>query len=221
MTDLFHEFLRLFQDLPGFLGEIVSNHGVWVYALLFAIVFVETGIVIMPFLPGDSLLFAVGALSAELPGLRLDLAMILLWSAAILGDNLNWFIGRKVGPRAFSGTIPILNAGHLVKTQKFFEKHGARAVILARFVPIVRTCAPFVAGVGSMRWRTFFLSSVVGTTCWVGLFCLAGRLFGNVPIVRKNFTIVIGAIIVVSLLPLVIEWWRVRSSKQTPEIDGR
>ncbi len=204
------EFLRLFNDLPGLLREVVDTHGGAVYGLLFGIVFVETGVVVMPFLPGDSLLFAVGALSAEGVGLRLEVAAPLLWAAAILGDNLNWAIGRRIGPAAFSGRFRLLNPRHLEKTRVFFERHGSRAVVLARFVPIVRTCAPFVAGVGAMCWRRFFAASVIGTTLWVGFFCVAGRVFGNLPVVRKNFTIVIFAIIFLSVLPILIEWWRAR-----------
>jgi len=207
-TGAFHEFLRLFNDLPGLLGEVIRDHGPAIYALLFGIVFVETGIVIMPFLPGDSLLFVVGALSAEGVGLRLELAAPLLWLAAVLGDNLNWFIGRRIGPAAFTGRLPLLNQRHLEKTRAFFERHGSKAIILARFVPIVRTCAPFVAGVGQMRWSRFFLASALGTTAWVGSFTLLGRLFGGLPAVRRNFTLVIVAIIVLSVLPIVIEWWR-------------
>lgn len=207
---LLHEFLRLFNDLPGLLHDVIAQHGPLVYGLLFGIVFVETGVVIMPLLPGDSLLFAVGALSAEEAGLRLEIAAPLLWLAAVLGDNLNWCIGRRIGPVAFSGKVPLLNQRHLEKTHQFFEKHGRRAVILARFVPIVRTCAPFVAGVGAMRWRAFAGASVLGTTLWVGSFCLLGRIFGGLPAVRQNFTLVIAAIIALSLLPIVIEWWRSR-----------
>ncbi len=210
-----NEFLRLFNDLPGLLREVMAQHGNAIYGLLFGIVFVETGIVIMPFLPGDSLLFAVGALSAEEIGLRLEVAAPLLWAAAILGDSLNWAIGRRIGPAAFSGRLRLLNPRHLEKTRAFFDRHGSRAVVLARFVPIVRTCAPFVAGVGAMRWRRFIVASVIGTTLWVGFFCLVGRVFGNLPVVRRNFTVVILAIIVLSVLPIAIEWWRSRRLTST------
>lgn len=208
MESLIHEFPRLFSDLPGLLSEIVASHGAWVYGALFAIVFVETGIVIMPFLPGDSLLFAVGALCAGESGLRLEIAAQTLWVAAVVGDNLNWWIGRCVGPRAFSGRIKFLNPRHLEKTRDFFVRYGRLAVILARFVPIVRTCAPFVAGVGAMHWPRFVLASVAGTTLWVGLIVGAGYAFGDIPAVRRNFSLVVLGIVIVSVLPIVIGWWR-------------
>ncbi len=218
MDGLLHEFLRLFSDLPALLNEIVARHGAWLYAGLFAIVFVETGIVIMPFLPGDSLLFAVGALSAGDSAIRLEIAAPLLWIAAVLGDSMNWWIGRRVGPRAFSGRVALLNPRHLETTRKFFARHGGRAVILARFVPIVRTCAPFVAGVGEMPWRKFVVASMLGTTLWVGIFTAVGFAFGDLPAVRRNFSLVIAAIVLVSVLPIAIGWWRARRASRVDRI---
>jgi membrane-associated protein len=205
------EFPRLFTQLDGFLLDLAKAVGGWTYAVLFAIVFCETGLVVTPFLPGDSLLFAAGALCAvpEL-GLRVDGMAVLLFIAAVLGDAVNYHIGRWIGPPAFTGRFRFLNPAHLQKTREFFERHGGKAVVLARFVPIVRTFAPFVAGVGTMSYRRFFLYNVVGALVWVGLFLAAGYLFGNLPFVKRNFSKVILAIIVVSVLPIVWEWWKHR-----------
>jgi membrane-associated protein len=205
------EFPRLFTQLDGFLLDLAKAVGGWTYAVLFAIVFCETGLVVTPFLPGDSLLFAAGALCAvpEL-GLRVDGMAALLFIAAVLGDAVNYHVGRWIGPPAFSGRFRFLNPAHLRKTREFFERHGGKAVVLARFVPIVRTFAPFVAGVGTMSYRRFLLYNVVGALVWVGLFLAAGHLFGNLPFVKRNFSKVILAIIVVSVLPIAWEWWKHR-----------
>lgn len=205
------EFPRLFTQLDGFLLDLARAVGGWTYAVLFVIVFCETGLVVTPFLPGDSLLFAAGALCAvpEL-GLRLDGMAMLLFVAAVLGDALNYHVGRWIGPPAFTGRFRLLNPVHLQKTRAFFERHGGKAVVLARFVPIVRTFAPFVAGVGAMSYRRFLLFNVAGALLWVGLFLTAGCLFGNLPWVKSNFSKVILAIILASLLPIAIEWWKHR-----------
>ena len=202
---------RLFTQLDGFLLDLAKAVGGWTYAVLFAIVFCETGLVVTPFLPGDSLLFAAGALCAvpEL-GLRVDGMALLLFIAAVLGDAVNYHVGRWIGPPAFSGRLRFLNPAHLEKTRLFFERHGGKAVVLARFVPIVRTFAPFVAGVGTMSYRRFLAYNVFGALVWVGLFLAAGYLFGNLPFVKRNFSKVILAIIVVSVLPIVWEWWKHR-----------
>jgi membrane-associated protein len=205
------EFPRLFTQLDGFLLDLAKAVGGWTYAVLFAIVFCETGLVVTPFLPGDSLLFAAGALCAVPDlGLRVEGMAALLFVAAVLGDALNYHVGRWIGPPAFSGRFRFLNPAHLQKTREFFERHGGKAVVLARFVPIVRTFAPFVAGVGTMSYRRFFLYNVAGAVVWVGLFLAAGYLFGNLPFVKRNFSKVILAIIVVSVLPIVWEWWKHR-----------
>lgn len=204
MAELWHEFLRLFTELDVALAEIIARHGAWTYAILFAIVFAETGLVVTPFLPGDSLLFAAGALAAQ-GGLSVPLMMVLLFVAAVLGDALNYHIGKAIGPPAFSGKYRFLRKAHLEKTQRFFEKHGGKAIIYARFVPIVRTFAPFVAGVGTMSYGRFLAFNVIGAILWVVGFVGAGALFGNIPIVKNNFSKVILLIIVVSVLPIAWE----------------
>jgi len=216
MAELWHEFLRLFTELDVALAEIIARHGVWTYAILFAIVFAETGLVVTPFLPGDSLLFAAGALAAQ-GGLSIPLMMVLLFVAAVLGDALNYHIGKAIGPPAFSGRYRFLKKCHLEKTQRFFEKHGGKAIIYARFVPIVRTFAPFVAGVGTMNYGRFLAFNVIGAFIWVVGFVGAGALFGNIPIVKNNFSKVILLIIIVSVLPIAWEayaaWREARREK--------
>jgi membrane-associated protein len=180
--------------------------------LLFAIVFCETGLVVTPFLPGDSLLFAVGALAAtEGSPIEVVSVALLLIAAAVLGDAVNYSIGKFVGPKVFTRESSwLLNRKHLDRTQHFYEKHGGKTIIIARFVPIVRTFAPFVAGIGRMRYRRFGLFNVTGGVAWVLLFVGAGNLFGNLPAVQRNFHYVIVAIILLSVLPIVFEWWRAR-----------
>lgn len=191
------------------LAELLRDYGTWFYWILFAIVFVETGIVVMPFLPGDSLLFAAGALAVQ-SGLSVPLMIVLLFIAAVLGDTVNYHIGKYLGPPAFSGRYRFLKKAHLEKTQKFFEKHGGKAIIYARFVPIVRTFAPFVAGVGTMHYGRFLAFNVIGAFVWVVGFVGAGALFGNLPFIKDNFSKVILLIIFVSVLPIFIEWWKAR-----------
>ncbi|MDZ4863475.1 MAG: DedA family protein [Gemmatimonadota bacterium] len=207
--ELLKDFIDLFLHLDRHLSEIIAQYGTWTYAILFLIVFCETGLIVTPFLPGDSLLFAAGTF-AGLGDLDPWLLFGLLSSAAILGDTLNYWVGRWVGPRAFSGKVPFLNPHHLEKTQAFYVRHGGKTIILARFVPIVRTFAPFVAGVGRMEYSRFLAYNVGGGLLWVGLFVFAGFLFGNLPAVRENFTLVILAIIGLSVLPIVIEWLKAR-----------
>jgi len=205
------EFPRLFTQLDGFLLDLVHSVGAWTYAVVFGIIFCETGLVVTPFLPGDSLLFAAGAVCAvENSPVQVGVMAPLLFVAALLGDNLNYRIGRFIGPRAFSGRLPLLDPQHLEKTRRFFERHGGKAVVLARFAPILRTFAPFVAGVGAMRYRSFLAYSVLGATLWVGVFLTAGWAFGNLPWVKANFSKVVVAIVLLSLLPIAIEWWKHR-----------
>lgn len=216
MDGMVSEFLRLFTDLDALLTEIVSAHGVWIYALLFVIVFCETGLVVTPFLPGDSLLFAVGALCAR-PSedgtlLSLPVAMATIFIAGVLGDTVNYHAGRWIGPAAFSGKYRWLRQDYLRKAHEFFERHGGKSIVLARFVPIVRTFAPFVAGVGTMRYGRFLAYNLAGAGLWVGLICGAGYLFGELPVVKRNLSLVVGGIVAVSLLPLAIAWWRARSA---------
>lgn len=196
--------------LDQHLTELVADYHIWVYAILFAIIFCETGLVVTPFLPGDSLLFALGALAAVDQTGTLDPTWLwlLLMAAAILGNETNFRIGRLVGPRAFSGTIPWLKQAYLIKTQSFYEKHGGKTIVLSRFVPIIRTFAPFVAGVGEMQRRRFAIYNVTGAFAWVTLFIWGGYLFGNVPIIKDNFGIVTIAIIVLSLVPVAIGFLR-------------
>jgi membrane-associated protein len=185
----------------------IQNYGVWIYVLLFAIIFYETGLVVTPFLPGDSLLFAVGALTARPEmGLNIELITPLLLVAAIVGDSVNYSIGKWFGPRVFQfESNRFFNRDHLIKAHAFYEKYGGRAIILARFVPIVRTFAPFVAGVGTMNYTKFIIYNVTGAILWVGLFIGAGYLFGNMPFVQKNMKVVILGIIIVSVLPIAWE----------------
>lgn len=217
MLDLWHEFLRLFTELDVALGEIIAKHGAWTYAILFAIVFAETGLVITPFLPGDSLLFAAGALSAQ-GGLDIPLMMVILFTAAVLGDALNYHIGKAIGPPAFSGKFKLLKKSHLEKTQAFFDKHGGKAIIYARFVPIIRTFAPFVAGVGTMSYPRFLSYNIIGALLWIVGFVGAGALFGNIPLIKNNFSKVILVIIFVSVLPIAFEWYKVwRAGRNTQQ----
>jgi membrane-associated protein len=200
----------LFLHLDVHLAEFVARYGVWVYGLLFAIIFAETGLVVTPFLPGDSLLFAVGTFAA-LGALDLWLAMALLIMAAVLGDSLNYAIGARVGPRVFRQEgVRFLNRRHLERTHAFYERYGAKTIVIARFVPIVRTFAPFVAGIGQMRYARFLFYNVAGGVGWILILVLGGYLFGNIPAVRRNFSLVILAIIVLSILPAVIEVGRQR-----------
>jgi membrane-associated protein len=198
--------IDLFLHLDKHLGEIIQQYGGWTYAILTLVVFCETGLVVTPFLPGDSLLFAAGALAA-LPDspLQVGVLFLLLTLAAVLGDTVNYWIGHRIGPRAFEGRIRFLKKSHLDKTHEFYEKYGAKTIIIARFVPIVRTFAPFVAGVGSMSYGRFFTYNVVGGVLWVTICLFAGFFFGNLPFVKANFSVVILAIIAISLLPAIVE----------------
>lgn len=206
-------FIDLFLHFDKHLAEFVRDYGVWVYGLLFAIVFAETGLVVTPFLPGDSLLFAAGALAAQ-GAFNIWLLVPLLIAAAVIGDAVNYAVGKAVGPRVFTSVDRssflhrALNRDHLNQAHAFFEKYGGKAIILGRFVPIVRTFVPFVAGAGTMTYSTFALYNVTGGIIWVAICTLAGYAFGNVPIVRDNFTFVALGIVAVSLLPIAIEFVR-------------
>lgn len=202
-------FADLLLHLDDHLAEIIGQYGTWTYLILFLIVFAETGLVVTPFLPGDSLLFAAGTF-AGMGALDPWLLFFLLAVAGIAGDTVNYWVGRWVGPRAFSGTVRWLRKDYLDRTEEFYEKHGGKTIVLARFIPIVRTFAPFVAGVGQMHYGRFLGYNVGGGVLWVGLFVLAGYLFGNIPVVRDNFTAVIMAIIGISVLPVLVEGLRAR-----------
>ena len=211
--DFVRSVMDLFLHLDQHLHRIVSDYGIWTHLILFAIVFAETGLVVTPFLPGDSLLFAAGALAA-LGSLDLWLLVVLLVGAAILGDTVNYWVGAWIGPRAFSGNVRLLRKDYLERTHAFYDKHGGKTIILARFVPIIRTFAPFVAGVGAMSYPKFLTYNVVGAVLWVGLFVPLGYFFGNMPTVKENFSLVILAIIAISLLPIAVE--AVRANRSRP-----
>jgi membrane-associated protein len=202
--DWVKQFVDLFLHLDTHLGQVISQYGTWTYLILFLIVFCETGLVVTPILPGDSLLFAAGTFAA-LGDLDVRVMILLLVVAAILGDTVNYWIGAAIGPRAFQGNIRFLKKEHLDRTHAFYEKHGGKTIILARFVPIIRTFAPFVAGVGAMSYGRFLTYNVVGAVLWVVLLVLAGFYFGNIPVVRENFTIVILAIVAISVMPIAVE----------------
>jgi membrane-associated protein len=211
--------IDFFIHFDAHLAEFVAEYGAWVYGLLFAIVFAETGLVVAPFLPGDSLLFAAGTLAAT-GQLDIRVVSVLLVAAAIIGDAVNYAVGRYGGPRVFraddsSGTLHrLLNRHHLDRAHEFFERHGGKAVVLARFVPIVRTFVPFVAGAGAMRYSAFALYNVAGALLWVTVCVGAGYAFGNVPIVKENFTLVALGIVAVSLIPVLVEWLKHRKKGQ-------
>ena len=207
--DLLRTILDYFLHLDQHLSQVISQYGGWTHLILFAIVFCETGLVITPFLPGDSLLFAAGTFAA-LGALDIRLIVVLLTAAAILGDTLNYWVGAYIGPRAFRGDVKFLRREYLERTHAFYEKHGGKTIILARFIPIIRTFAPFVAGVGAMSYPKFLTYNVVGAALWVGLFVLGGYFFGNIQTVRENFTLVILAIIALSVLPMLVEAFRAR-----------
>ena len=208
--------IDLFLHFDRHLAEFVVSYGGWVYGLLFLIIFAETGLVVTPFLPGDSLLFATGALAAT-GALNPGLVTVLLIAAAILGDAVNYSVGRYIGPRVFSahdrssGLHRLLNHEHLDRAHAFFEKYGGKAVVLARFVPIVRTFVPFVAGAASMSYPSFAFYNVTGGVAWVAICVGAGYAFGNVPVVKNNFSLVALGIVAVSVMPIVIEYLRSRN----------
>lgn len=214
MLELIEKLIDFVLHIDQHLVEIVSEYKTWTYLILFLIVFAETGFVVTPFLPGDSLLFAAGAIIAKPEsGLNIIVACLLLITAAILGDLVNYHIGKYVGPKAFSGKYKLLKKEYLEKTQRFYEKHGGKTIIYARFVPIIRTFAPFVAGVGTMSYLKFATYNVVGAIAWVVSFLFLGFFFGGLPIIKDNFTYVIFGIIIVSMLPPLFEVVRERRRK--------
>lgn len=218
LIQLVEQSIHVILHLDLYLNSWITSLGPWIYVLLFAIIFAETGLVIAPFLPGDSLLFALGALAAvENAYLDLNLMMVTLIVAAILGDAVNYSIGKYIGPKIFSkDTGRLLNKKHLRTAHGFYERHGGKAIIIARFAPILRTFAPFVAGIARMSYPRFLSYNIVGGIVWVAIFLVAGFYFGNLPQVKSNFHIVIVAIIVLSLLPAVYEYlkaWRAKGSE--------
>jgi membrane-associated protein len=205
MTDLFKTFIDFLLHIDIYLQQWVTDYRTWTYFILFLIIFCETGLVVTPFLPGDSLLFAAGTVAA-MPNQPLNVVyiIVLLICAAFTGDNTNYFIGRFLGLKVYEKDYRLIKKKYLIKTHNFYEKHGGKTLIIARFMPIIRTFAPFVAGVGTMKYPRFFSFSILGNILWVTLFSLAGYFFGNIPLVRKNFTLAIFAIIFLSLLPMII-----------------
>jgi membrane-associated protein len=221
------EFLQQLIDfilhIDRHLVDLCAMYGMWIYAILFLIVFCETGLVVTPFLPGDSLLFAIGSLAA-IGAMHVEYAIPLLISAALTGDNTNYWIGRKIGPKVFSQEKSrFFNKEHLERTHQFYDRHGRITVILARFLPIIRTFAPFVAGIGRMAYRTFLLFSIIGALLWVNLFVLIGFFFGNMPFVKQNFSIVVIALFLIPGIPALIEFVRLflerRNKSKNPQTE--
>jgi membrane-associated protein len=210
-------FFDLFMNLDEQIGGIIEKYGALTYLLLFLIVFLETGVVVTPFLPGDSLLFVVGTFASQ-GVLDIWISIIILCVAAILGDTVNYQIGSFLGAKVFTGNSRFLNMDNLKKTQQFYKKHGKNTIILARFVPIIRTYAPFVAGVGSMNYRQFLTYNVIGAVLWVVLLSFGGYFFGNLPIVKENFSLVILMIIFISALPAVISYFKTQSETTNDEV---
>ncbi|MCQ8181819.1 DedA family protein [Methylomonas sp. SURF-1] len=205
--DWLHYLLDVLLHIDKHLAELIGEYGVVTYAILFAVIFVETGFVVMPFLPGDSLLFAAGAFVA-VDALNLPTLLAVMSVAAVLGDTVNYWVGRSVGKRAYS--LSWVNRQHLERAQTFYETYGAKTIVLARFVPIVRTFAPFVAGIGQMPYGYFFLYNVAGGLAWVLICVFAGFFFGNIPVIKQNFELAILAIVLMSITPIAIELWKAR-----------
>lgn len=212
--------IDIFLHLDRHLNEIIVAYGVWTYAILFLIIFAETGLVVTPFLPGDSLLFAAGAFAAR-GSLDPWWMSLLLVAAAIIGDSTNYAIGNYLGPRAFQNpNSRILKKEYLDRTHRFYDRYGGRTIIIARFVPIVRTFAPFVAGVGTMSYSRFMSFNVIGAVVWVLIFIWGGYWFGNIPVVQRNFSLVVLVIIVLSVVPIVYEWFKHRLEAKKNALHG-
>lgn len=205
--ELLAQLIDIVLHLDQHLTLLIGQYGVWVYAILFTIIFCETGLVVTPFLPGDSLLFVVGALAAT-GALDVQAVILLLMAAAFLGDNTNYWIGRFIGPRVFTQESRWLNRRYLDKTEVFYEKHGGKTVLFARFLPIIRTFAPFVAGIGHMTYKRFVLFSILGAIAWINSLVFLGYFFGNIPIIKNNLTLSILGIVVLSLMPGVVHFVR-------------
>lgn len=216
----FTTIIDWFLHLDVHLEELVRRFDSVAYAILFVVVFCETGLVVTPLLPGDSLLFAAGALAAK-GWFNPHLLFLLLTAAAIVGDTVNYWIGAYIGPRAFTGKVRFLKKEYLDRTRHFYERHGGKTIILARFIPIIRTFAPFVAGIGAMNYARFIVYNVVGGIAWVAIFVYGGFFFGNLPWVEKNFSLIILAIIVVSVIPMVVEYVRARLEWSRPTSEMR
>jgi membrane-associated protein len=212
--DIINSLLEMFLHLDVYLGQIIQQYGALTYFILFAVIFAETGFVITPFLPGDSLIFAAGTFAAR-GWLNPVILFFVLSAAAILGDTVNYWIGHAIGSRAYTGEVKFIKKEYMDKTHSFFEKYGGKTIVLARFVPIVRTFAPFVAGVGEMTYRYFITYNVIGGVLWVSIFLGLGYFFGNIPFVQKNFELVIIAIILISVLPAIYEIVKAKLEKKS------
>lgn len=206
------KLIYIFIHLDEYLGEVIRNYGAWTNMLLFVIIFMETGLVVTPFLPGDSLIFAAGTF-AGMGSLNVWAVWVLLCLAAIIGDTANYWIGHYIGPRAFSGQIRFLKKEYLDRTHAFYEKHGGKTIILARFIPIIRTFAPFVAGIGAMTYGHFIAYNVIGGITWVTLFLFGGYFFGGLQFVQDNFSFVVIAIILISVMPAFVEFIKERTRR--------
>jgi membrane-associated protein len=219
--DLIAYIIDLFLHLDEHLSVVIAQYGTGTYLLLFLIIFMETGFVVTPFLPGDSLLFAAGTFASPALGSPLNIVVLylLLCTAAVLGDTVNYWIGHFIGPRAFSMNNRFLKKEYLERTEAFYEKHGGKTIVLARFIPIIRTFAPFVAGVGKMSYWHFISYNVIGGVAWVTLFCLGGYFFGNLPIVKDNFSIVVVTIIMISVIPMAFEVVKGRMKRPSQELN--
>ncbi|MDR2223214.1 MAG: DedA family protein [Flavobacteriaceae bacterium] len=216
------ELIDFIFHIDKYLHVFIAEYGVWLYAILFLVIFVETGLVVMPFLPGDSLLFATGMLVAQSDELNIVVTVVLLLIAAISGDSLNYYLGKRVGMRLTNFKLfgkQVIKPEHIEKTHAFYEKYGERTIVIARFVPIVRTLAPFVAGIGKMKYMTFMTYNVIGGVIWVVVLTLAGYFLGNIPFVKDNFSKIVLLIIFVSVLPIVFEFVKAKmQARKTKEI---
>jgi len=210
------EFLQylidLFLHLDKYLNEIINQYGILTYGILFLVIFAETGFVFVPFLPGDSLLFAAGTFAAT-GSFNVHFLFLLLSAAAFIGDNVNYWVGRKLGSKLFERDSRFLKKEYLDRTHKFYKKHGGKTIIIARFFPIIRTFSPFVAGLGSMPYNKFIINDIAGAIIWVSIFIYGGFFFGNIPLIKNNFSIVIIVIIIISALPAIIEFIRHKKNK--------
>jgi len=210
--ELLNNLFDIFLHLDKHLNEIINQYGTLTYAILFLVIFAETGFVFTPFLPGDSLLFAAGTFAAS-GSFNIHLLFLILASAAFIGDNVNYWVGRKLGSKLFERNSRFLKKEYLDKTHKFYEKHGGKTIILARFFPIIRTFSPFVAGLGSMPYVRFVINDIAGAIIWVSIFVYSGFFFGNIPVIKNNFSVVIIVIILISVLPAFIQFLRYRQKQ--------
>ncbi len=215
IIELLLKLIDVVLHVDTYLNILVASLGVLIYVLLFLIVFAETGLVVTPFLPGDSLLFATGALAAQ-GSMHIGVLFFLLTAAALLGDTVNYWVGTYVGPRVFRENIRFIKHEHLERTQHFYEKYGGKTIVIGRFLPIIRTFAPFVAGIATMNYPKFLLFNITGGITWVGLFLFSGYFFGNIPFVQENFSLVVIVIIVLSLVPVVHEFAKHHFSSSSP-----